>query len=386
MIPHVSNSNEYNIIIEGDIMKKIDIKGINPERHTFHNEPLDVYPAKVSFSEIVFWPENYRTVLHFDILEAQKNKPVSELSLEEITDFLVERPELKLSELANSIEKNGVKVPLIILSDGLLLDGNRRYFACSYLFHRSKKKGTDISKALNDIPVYIIKSEDVNERIKQKILAESNFVEDYKVPWSLDVKAKVIGDFYEACIKNKVSPEKAYTEIQDVYSVQKSDVDAYLETMDLTNEFISKALPEDKNRFRVLVQNKFVYFWEFRNKALRGRNPLDTEKEFPKVKKLFFLMIEKERFNNIKQVEPMIRAIRDEQAWEILTSSKGSKIDVVEALIKEQKAIRSAEDKVRNFLGWLLTKAEPSTFTKATLTLLDKVVTLCQQMLNSKGK
>ena len=367
-------------------MKKIDIEGINPEKHIFHNKPLDVYPTQISFSKIDFWPENYRTVLHFDILEAQKNKPVSKLSLEEITDFLVGRPVLKLTDLASSIEKNGVKVPLIILCNGLLLDGNRRYFACSYLFHEAKRKGKDIPKVLYDIPVYVIKGEDVNERTRQKILAESNFVEDWKVPWSLDVKAKVIGEFYEDCIKNKATPKEAYAEIQDVYSVEKSEVNAYLETRKLTKEFVKMASPKERDSYRVLVQNKFVYFWEFRNKALRGRNPLDYKKELPKVKKLFFEMIAKERFNNLKQVEPMIRSIRDKETWSILYKSKGVKIDVVEALIREQKVIRSAEDKVRNFLRWLQIKAEPSTFTKATFVLLDKVVKACQQMLKSKGK
>ncbi|MHC4104608.1 MAG: ParB N-terminal domain-containing protein, partial [Planctomycetota bacterium] len=164
-------------------MKPIDIKGIPLEKHIFHNEPLDVYPTRTSFSKIAFWPENYRTVLHFDILEAEKNRPVSKLSLEEITEFLVGRPELRLGDLASSIKKNGVKVPLIILTNGMLLDGNRRYFACSHLFHEAKKEGNDIPEVLYDIPVYVIKKGDVDERTRQKILAEANFVNDWKVPW-----------------------------------------------------------------------------------------------------------------------------------------------------------------------------------------------------------
>jgi len=362
-------------------MKRIDIKGIKPEKHIFHNEPLDVYPTRISFSKIDFWPENYRTVLHFDILEAQKNKPVSKLSLEEIIDFLVGRPELKLDDLASSIEKNGVKVPLIILSNGMLLDGNRRYFACSYLFHEAKKKGKDIPKVLYDIPVYVIKKRDVNERTRQKILAEANFVNDWKVPWSLDVKAKVIDDFYNSCIKEGTSKEKTYKEIRDVYGEDKSTVDAYIETMELTREFVSSAPKGKRNKFRENVQNKFLYFWEFRNKALKGRGALEAKSELPKVKRLFFNMIKTERFNNYKQVEPMIRAVRDQYAWKLLINSKGSKINMVEALMKEQKAVRSVEDKVRNFLGWLQTKADPTSFTKATIVLLKKVIHECSKLI-----
>lgn len=364
----------------------INIKGIESEKRVFHNVPLHVYPTKASFEQIDFWPENHRTVLHFDILEAQKNKPVSKLSLEEITDFLVGRPELKLTDLASSIEKNGVKVPLIILSNGVLLDGNRRYFACSYLFHGAKRKNKDIPKVLYDIPVYVIKKRDVDERTRQKILAEANFVEDWKVPWSLDVKAKVIGEFYEDCIKNKATPEEAYAEIQDVYSEKKGKVDAYLETRKLTKEFVNMASPKKRDSYRVHVQNKFVYFWEFRNKATRGRGALDPQKDLPKAKKLFFKMIENEKFDNLKQVEPMIRAKTDPYAWDLLIRSNGSRIAQIEAMYKEQKAIKSAEDKVRNFLRWLQTKTDPSSFTNATFTLLEKLVTECTKLLRKRPK
>ena len=83
----------------------------------------------------------------------------------------------------------------------------------------------------------------------------------------------------------------------------------------------------------------------------------------------------------------MIRSIRDKEAWNILYKSKGVKIDVVEALIREQKVIRSAEDKVRNFLRWLQMKAEPSSFSKATVKILDKIMNECKKIIKSdKGK
>jgi len=86
----------------------IDIRGIKPEERLFHNVRLKVYPKTIRFEEIAFWEENYRTALHLDLLEAEKKKPISQLTLPEITDFLVERHELHLAELAGSIENNGV--------------------------------------------------------------------------------------------------------------------------------------------------------------------------------------------------------------------------------------------------------------------------------------
>jgi ParB/Sulfiredoxin domain len=118
--------------------QKISTRGIQSQKQLFHNRSLDVYPTEIKFEEIEFWPENYRTVLAFDILEAQKSKRLSRISLEEITDFLAHRDDFELVDLAHSIERNGLRVPLIVLDDGTLLDGNRRYFACSYLLRNGR--------------------------------------------------------------------------------------------------------------------------------------------------------------------------------------------------------------------------------------------------------
>lgn len=365
---------------------KISTSGIQPQKQLFHNQPLDVYPKKLKFEDIKFWPENYRTVLAFDILEAQKKKLLSEITLSEITEFIVQRPELELIDLAGSIARNGIRVPLIVLDDGTLLDGNRRYFACSHLCHDAKNKNKHRPKLLDEIPAYVIKSSAIDERMRFKILAEANYVPDYKVEWSLDVKAGVIYNYFQNCRKDgRMTDEEAYAEIKDVFGEDRSAVDAYIESVTLTEEFIRSASSDKRNVFREQVQGKFLYFWEFRNKAMRGRAVLDQEKELPKVKKLFFKMMETDRFKNFKQVEPMIRAVRDEYSWELLISSQGSKIDQVEAIYKEHKAIRSAEDKIRNFLRWL-GQAEIQSFTNAAVKLLEELVLLVSSVLKKIKK
>lgn len=364
----------------------IDVEGIPAEQRLFHNETLDVYLKNLRFEDIKFWSKNLRTILDFDILEAKKKKHVTDLSLEEITDFLVHRPDLKLSELAKSIRVNGVRVPLIIADDGTLLDGNRRFFACSYLFHNAKYKQESAS-VLSKIPAIIIKSEDINERLQQKILAEANFVSDFKVPWTLDIRANVINKYYNTCLKKEYTLEKTFEEIQDVYGVEKDEVEAYVQAVKLTKEFLKTAKVDDKNQFREIVNSKFVYFWEFRNKGLKGRAPLDPKSELPKVKRLFFKMIGNQRFKNLKQVEPMIKAVRDKDMWEILSESQGVKIDVVAAFYQEEKAVKSAEDKIRNFQKWVADKAHQSIFSKAALNRLEQLQTSITSLLKElKGQ
>ena len=80
----------------------------------------------------------------------------------------------------------------------------------------------------------------------------------------------------------------------------------------------------------------------------------------------------------------MIKAVRDPYEWKLLIKSNGSKIAQVEAIYKEKKAIRSSEDKVRNFMRWLKDKAEPSLFTKATYVLLKKLKNECARLIKGR--
>lgn len=366
--------------------QSISTKGIKPKKQIFHNQKLNVYSTYLKFEKILFWPDNFRTVLAFNILEAQKGKILSKITLSEMTEYLVQRPELKLGDLARSIERNGIRVPIIVLDDGTLLDGNRRYFACSYLFHNAENKKQPRPKLLDNIPVWVIKRNDIDKRTQFKILAEANYVPDNKVDWSLDVKATVIYDYFQDCRKdNRMSEEEAYVEIKDVFGEDKATVDAYLESISLTKEFISLASSDiDKqNVFREQVQNNFLYFWEFRNKAMHGHSRLDKEKELPGVKKLFFKMMETDRFKNFKQVEPMIRAVHNEHSWELLVSSQGSKIDQVEVMYKEQKTIRSSEDKIRNFLRWFQYE-DINTFSKATIKIVEELGSFIAKFLEKQ--
>ena len=357
----------------------ISIKGIKPVKQLFHNIYIDVYPKDVHFEEINYWKDNLRTILPFSLLQKKYNKDLSLISLDDITDFLAEQRNLKIQSLAQSIERNGVRVPLIILEDGTLLDGNRRYFACYYLLKQATSEEKQRPATLDSIPVWVVKNKDVDYRTKQKILAEANFVPDYKVEWTLDVKANVIFNYFTTCVKNKMSREKIYKEISDVYSVDRSTVDAYVESIRLSKEFIKSAPRGQKDRYREILQDKFLYFWEFRDKAFTKTLNLN-KKEISVLKKMFFAMLAHDRLKNYKQVEPMVRAIKDVYEWKILTESSGAKIDQIEALYKEKKAIKSAEDKIRNFLRWL-DHSDASSFTKAAIKLIKYLSEKCQKII-----
>ena len=328
------------------------------QKKLFHNQWINVYPAILPLDKIHYWPDNNRTIFTFERLCRLKNKALDKIPLEEITRFVAEQDIHKLQVLADSIGRNGVQVPLIIRDDGKLLDGNRRYFACHWLKMQCAERGKDLPEPLSQIPVQIIREADLSNTLELKILAEANFIPDLKVAWPLDAQARAVEEYYERFRKEKKADEEtALAEVVAVFGIQRQRAVDLLDTLKLTKQFIAEGSNADeKIRRREIVEDKFVYLWEFRNKAMKGSGALDVATELGEVKDIFFQFMAKGRDNpikNVKQVEPLIQARRDQTAWSLLKESKGAKLPVVVSMMNEKKEVRKAEDKIRVFLAWL---------------------------------
>jgi len=337
-------------------MEQLSTAGIDPIKKIFHNEWIDVYPSTLSFEEIHYWPENNRTLFTFERLEAKSGKKLNELTLDEITEFVATEPIHDLSKLAKSISKSGVQVPLIVRDDGKLLDGNRRYFACSWLRMQAEKNGLPFPSVLKKIPVLIIKKSDLSTPVMElKIIAEANFIPDLKVTWPLDAQARAV-EAYAQTITNK-SESEAIQELADVFGIDRPRVTELLDTLNLTKEFIEQGkTPEEKREKRRIVEGRFVYFWEFRNKGIKGRSGFEGKQELNEVKQVFFDLMDQGKdspLKNVKQIEPLVQARRDESTWRLMRNSNGENLSLVVAIVNEKKEIRKHEDKIRLFTGWL---------------------------------
>ena len=141
--------------------------------------------------------------------------------------------------------------------------------------------------------------------------------------------------------KKNVNHETAIIEVTSVFGINAQRANDLMESLALTKEFIKEGGTEDeKIRLRAIVEEKFVYFWEFRNKAMKGRGIYKDTDELKEVKKLFFQMMAKGPDNpikNVKQIEPLVQAKRDPTAWKILKESKGLKVNLVVSIINEKK-------------------------------------------------
>ena len=310
------------LIGRSNTMTNIATPDNKAEKKRFHNEWVNVYPTHLPLNEIYFWKENNRTIFTFERLCRLKGgKKLEDISLEEITQFVAEQDVHKLETLADSIARNGVQVPLIIRDDGKLLDGNRRYFACQWLKMLSRKRGTEPSESLSRISVQVIRKADLDkeETLERKILAEANFIPDLKIPWPLDAQARAVDEYYKQFKQKKnVNHETAIIEVTSVFGINAQRANDLMESLALTKEFIKEGGTEDeKIRLRAIVEEKFVYFWEFRNKAMKGRGIYKDTDELKEVKKLFFQMMAKGPDNpikNVKQIEPLVQAKRDPTA------------------------------------------------------------------------
>lgn len=362
-------------------MPRIATPAEKAQSKLFHNERINVYPTILSLDQIRYWPENNRTIFTFERLCSAKQKELNKISIEEVTRFVAEQDIHKLQVLADSIGRNGVQVPLIIRDDGKLLDGNRRFFACQWLRMQSLEKKRKLPETLEQIPVHVIRQGDLSPTQELKILAESNFIPDLKVAWPLDAQARAVDEYYQGLRKNKkLDEDAALEEVVAVFGITRQRASDLLDTLKLTKQFIDAGVsPEEKVRRREIVEEKFVYLWEFRNKAMKGSGAMESTTELAEVREMFFKLMAKGKdspITNVKQVEPLIQARRDSTAWNMLKESKGAKLRVVVAMVNDKKEVRKSEDKIRVFLSWLKDAEELSPRAKD---LLKEVVTLASE-------
>lgn len=337
-------------------MNPISIDNIKPKKKLFHDQWIDVYEKEMHIDEIVFLPENARTLFTFERLEKQLNKNITQISLEEITQFVVNEPIHKMGALIKSIESNGVQVPLIVSSERRLLDGNRRFFACSAIKFKVLAHDGEIPEVLTRIPTFVIKEEDLKKNKNElRIIAEANFLPDLKVPWPIDAQARAIRNYLESPGRDR---NQALNEIKSVLGKSKSEAIVLLESLDLADEFVDAVKDNDEEWFKrkKIVEDKFVYFWEFRNKGIKGAHGLKKAEELKEVKDVFFDFMSKGNANpikNVKMVEPLILAKREDAFWKIIKESGIKDFGHVVHLVNEKKEEKQAEDKIRLFAAWL---------------------------------
>ena len=80
----------------------------------------------IKINAIDYWIGNRRTDVQVTMLKKQIDRIPND---DDLYNELIDDPDLKIEMLAKNIIKNGLRTPIIVSNDKVLLDGNRRYLA-----------------------------------------------------------------------------------------------------------------------------------------------------------------------------------------------------------------------------------------------------------------
>jgi hypothetical protein len=178
------------------------------EKQRFHDQSILVWVGEVDIRKIEGWQGNPRTELLRDqFLETYAREPTNEEMCQLALDDDDEKEGLKIKELAASILKNGVRVPIVLTYSKKLLDGNRRYYASTSLLTEggSRKNRIEFAK----IPAFVLPKGTPPE-MEEAILTEYNFAPSMQLEWPYYIRARRVQRDHDEYGLNKEELQQKY--------------------------------------------------------------------------------------------------------------------------------------------------------------------------------
>lgn len=320
-----------------------------PEVRIFHKTPILGWAGHVDIGKIQGWAANRRIDLFRRRCEDQYGRLPTD---EEIYNFMVsDQQNFHIRELARSVSYNGVRVSIILASDGTLLDGNRRYVSVKYAIANNPNVRDDLS----NIPAWVM-SEDVSEDQKQKVLVECNFLSDWKIDWPNYIKSSTV---YEAHVDEGLN----YDELTERFGLKKTEIRKMIRVMELIYEYINFN-DNDDAAFNTAYEH-YPYFEEAHNKF---RSKLDSDVDF---KDQFFAWMNEDKFRSIQQVRRLGEIRDDEEAWATIRSDHPDAVDKAIHIVQGKSFPDNieGEKKIKKIIKQLeaLTEEEIASIGSATL-------------------
>lgn len=326
----------------------------------YHDKRVTVKRGTIELSKLKYWRKNARTLLNLEAIQKETGKSINDLSDDDLLDYMVKDPDLKLRDLARSIEKNGVRVPITLNSEGHLVDGNRRLFACKILVRDYNKEGKTPPGHVLKITADVLPSGPEAEEIEKLAIAEANFVDDYRVGWPREVKARVIEREYREAKKRLRSESAAYNYIERTYGLDWQEISTFLNIVKFTNEFVHSVEPKMMLEAKAIAKDRWNSFEDFISKTRRGRYAIKEEAKFEKLKETFFNYIFRDVITSMTNVRELVLCFRDPESWKMVRESAGLRLKEAAAIAKANLELRSYGERVKHFSRWLagLSKSE----------------------------
>jgi len=303
------SSNKYPPILKAKPEPKLEPK-------VFHKKTMIGWSGYVKLGAIHGWADNRRIALFKHKCEAQFGRPPTD---DEIYDFMLSDPDFHIRELSKSIQYNGVKVPIVLDSDGTLMDGNRRYVATRY----AMKGNPGAKKELENLPAWVL-GEDADALDKQKILVECNFVDDWKVKWPPYIRALTV---YEDHVDQGVELDV----LADHYDRKKTELRTMIKVMDLIQEFLNFLNHTDE---AITTAYQYYHFFEEAHNKFRAK--LDSDPEF---KEQFFTWMVQGKFRDMKQVTKLGQIRDNEDAWDRIRKDDADAVKAAIHIVDGEKLL-----------------------------------------------
>lgn len=318
----------------------------------YNGRKIAVFEGMVRIADISGWSDNPRIRLAKRVRQEATGNP--NLSDEEIFDLMKSDPEVRLKELRDDIIKNGLREPLTISSKGVLLDGNRRYFALRFalealpLTHPNRQD-------IESVFAYVL-NPDTSDEDERNVLVEENFSASLKIEWPDYVKAAMI----VAAKEDGFSDE----EIQRKYSWSKAKIKETLRIHEITNDFEAFATapkdPEDElggglgladQEAQMLAAQNYQFF----NEAQKSfRDALKTDIDF---KVQFFRWIQERKFASFPEVRIAHKAWTHPEARAAILRNEPAAAKAAKAILdynaRVHQSTEEAAGRIESFVRFL---------------------------------
>lgn len=295
----------------------------------FHRRKVEVWNGYVQTKDVVGWVGNVRIDL---FVEKWKRDHAEALPTnEDILQWMMHDPnsEFDLKPLGESIIKNGVRQKIVITAQGILLDGNRRYFA-SLMKFREAEKSNDRSTLdmVKSLPSYVL-SPLCGKDDLDAVLVEENFVDDCRLPWPNYIKATRVYGKYQELKSERLSKQQAISRLVDEFGISKGQVERFLKMMDFIQEFHDHHSEVDeetgktaKDDFAIKwsAQKHFEYFDE-----LTKAQVVSTLNSDPELRAKVFERLYDGDFASFVQVRKIPAISADRRARDIFITGEGPK-------------------------------------------------------------
>lgn len=315
-----------------------------------HDEEVEIYEGYVLIEGIKLYRDNNRTSLDLNhLLEQLGVADIKNLTDKDIIDYILKQGLHKIQELAGSIKKNGVKVPLVLTFGKELIDGNRRFLACQYLTQNEKPNEKFTKVLARCLPPKL------SRELRLKIISEENFLPDFKEPWPREVRAKFAVERYEEFLKEYKDEEEAYKQVKYYLDISKQDIQRFQSVLNMIKEYVeyvknhATKTKQDAERF---ARAKFHFFEEFYNKTCKGSNPMRSSESIKEANELLYKYILNEQLSSTIRVRELAEIVRYEPTKKYLQKPSAS-FEIARTNYQDYARPKKAALKITHFCEWI---------------------------------